>query len=80
VSETSNGSIRYQVVYWEFVRNELKKLIARAKKRGLNAQVHTAVKEIDQRLHIFPQFGDLLADLSLAPGQLRMGTVPPLEI
>jgi hypothetical protein len=80
VSETSSGPIRYQVVYSEFVRNELRKLIARAAERGIDAQVLTAAKEMDRRLRIYPQFGDLLADLSLAPGEHRIGTVPPLVV
>lgn len=80
MSETSNGSTRYHVVYSEFVRNELKKLIARANGRGLGPQVLDAVREMDRLLHTKPRFGDPLADLSLAPGQLRMGTVPPLVV
>lgn len=81
MSETSNGSISYQVVYSEFVRNELKKLIARANERGLGPQVLDAVREMDRLLHTEPRrFGDPLADLLLAPGQLRMGTVPPLVV
>jgi hypothetical protein len=80
VSEASNAPIRYQVAYSEYVRNELKKLIARAEERGFGAQVRAAAAEIEQRLHIYPQFGDPLADLSLASGQIRMGTVPPLVV
>lgn len=80
MSETSNSPIPYRISYSEFVRNELMKLLARAKERGLDAQVRAAAREIDRRLRIFPQFGDLLADLSLAPGQLRIGTVPPLVV
>ena len=80
MSETSNGSIRYQVVYSELVRIELKKLIARAQERGLGPQVLDAVKEMDRLLHTRPRFGDPLIDLALQPGQLRMGTVPPLVV
>ncbi len=80
MSETSDKSIPYWVSYSDIVRNELKKLIARAAERGLEAQVRAAARKMDQRLHIFPQFGDLLADLSLAPGQLRIATFPPLVV
>lgn len=80
MSETSSGPNRYQVVYSEFVRNELKRLIARVEERGIGAQVRAAAREMDRRLRIFPQFGDLLADLLLAPGELRIGTVPPLVV
>lgn len=80
MSETSNSSIRYRISYSEFVRSELEKLIARAKERGLESQVRAAAREMDRRLHVFPQFGDPLADLSLAPGELRIGTIPPLVL
>jgi hypothetical protein len=80
VSETSNGPIRYRVSYSELVRTELEKLLTRAKERGLEAQVRAAAREIDRRLHIFPQFGDLLADLSFPSGESRIGTVPPLVV
>lgn len=80
MSETSNDPIRYQVAYSEYVRNELRKLIARAKDRGLDAQVRAAAAKIDERLHVYPQFGDPLADLSLASGQSRILTIPPLVV
>ena|SRR6185437_4517355 len=74
----SNGSPPYQVAYSELVRNELEKLIARAEERGLGSQVRAAVRKLDHLLHIYPQFGEPLLDLSFVPGQLRIGTVPPL--
>ena len=80
MSETSNDPIPYRVVYSERVRNEFKKLVAKAKERGLGDQVLAAMKELDERLHIYPQFGDLLRDLSLGSAQLRIGTVPPLVV
>lgn len=80
MSETSNGPIRYRVCYSERVRNELKKLIARANERGLGSQVLDAVKEMDRRLSSEPLFGEPLIDLSLEPSQMRIGTVPPLVV
>ncbi|HEY7155040.1 MAG TPA: hypothetical protein VH575_13845, partial [Gemmataceae bacterium] len=74
MSETSNAPIPYQVSYSEFVRIELKKLIARAEERGLGVEVCAAVKEINRRLHVYPEFGDPLIDLSLESGQIRIGT------
>jgi len=62
------------------VRNELRQLLARAKNRGLGAEALAAVKEIDNRLHIFPQFGQPLRDLRLENAQLWIGTVPPLVV
>lgn len=78
VSETSEAPIHYRVSYTEFVRKELAKLIARATERGLEDQVRDAARQIDYRLHVFPQFGDPLIDLSLPSSQLRMMTIPPL--
>ncbi len=80
MSESSGNLIRYQVVYSEYVRNEMKKLIARAKERGLDGQVRAAVTEMDRVLHVFPQFGDPLVDLSFVPGQIRIVTVAPLVV
>jgi hypothetical protein len=80
VSESSDKPIPYRVSYTDFVRNELANLIARAKERGLDAQVRAAARDIDYRLHVFPQFGDPLIDLSLSPGQLRMFTIAPLVV
>ena len=80
MSEASNSPIRYRVSYSEFVRTELVKLLTRAQERGIEAQVRAAAREIDRRLHIFPQFGDLLADLSFPSGESRIGTVSPLVL
>lgn len=80
MSESSDKPILYRVSYTDFVRNELANLIARAKERGLEAEVREAIRAIDFRLHTFPQFGDPVIDLSLASGQLRIGTVPPLVV
>lgn len=80
MSETSNGPISYQVAYSEYVRNELKKLIARAKERGLDSQVRAAAREIDRHLHEYPQFGQPLRDLSIESSQLWVGVVPPLVV
>jgi hypothetical protein len=80
VSESSDKPAPYRVSYTPFVRNELEKLIDRAKERDLEAQVRAAAKEIDRRLQIYPQYGDPLIDLSLAPGQIRSFTIPPLVV
>ncbi len=70
----------YHVAYSERVRKELVHLVARAKKVGLDQQVIAAVKEIDWRLHIYPQFGEPLQDLALEPAQLWIATVTPLVV
>jgi hypothetical protein len=79
-SPAAPAPVPYRVSYSELVRNELRDLIARARARGLGRQVLAAVKEIDKRLRIYPQFGQPLQDLELEPGQVWIGTVPPLVV
>ncbi len=70
----------YRVSYSELVRQELRDLLARASARGLGRDALTAVKEIDRRLRIYPQFGQPLQDLQQRPAQLWVGTVPSLVV
>jgi hypothetical protein len=46
----------------------------------LSAPVLQAVRQIDERLRIYPQFGQPLRDLVLEPLQLWIGVVPPLVV
>jgi hypothetical protein len=68
------------VVYSERVRKALRDLLVRARERGLGPQVLGALKEIDCLLHVYPQFGEPLADLTQEPGQVWIGTVAPLVV
>ncbi len=80
MSEPANGPLRYQVIYSDDVRSALKSLVARARDRGLASQVLDAIKEINRRLELYPQFGEPLLDLVAEPGQIRIGVVPPLVV
>lgn len=80
MSEPPAAPVPYRVVYSEHVRTRLRQLVAHAKRRGLAREVLEAVKEIDRRLRIFPQFGQPLLDLTHEPGQLCLGVVPPLVV
>lgn len=80
MSEPTDGPTPYRVSYSEWVRNELRKLTARAPDRGLGNEVLAAVKEMDWRLHVYPQFGQPLQDLTLEPGQVWIGVVAPLVV
>jgi hypothetical protein len=80
VSEPSSGPVPYRVIYSEWVRKELKALAARAKARGLSGQFQDALRELDRRLHTYPQFGQPLRDLKLKPAQLWIGVVEPLVV
>jgi hypothetical protein len=55
-------------------------LVSQAKRRGRGLEVLHAVKEIDKRLHLYPQFGEPLRDLALKPLQLWIGVIPPLVV
>jgi len=44
------------------------------------ARILAAVRDIDHRLRIYPQFGQPLYDLSVPRARLWVGTVPPLIV
>jgi hypothetical protein len=68
------------VVYSGRVRKAVRSLVARAKARGRGRQVLDALRELDRRLHLYPQFGEPLIDLTHEPGQLWVGTIQPLVV
>ena len=72
--------VPYQVSYSGRVRDALRDLVTRARALGLDQQVLAAVREIDHRLQVYPQFGQPLRDLSVEPAQLWIGVVPPLVV
>jgi hypothetical protein len=68
------------VSYSGQVRTELKELMTRAVSAGLGQAILDAVKTIDYRLHVYPQFGDPLRDLVTQGETLWIATVPPLIV
>jgi hypothetical protein len=78
VNEPTDKPLPYRVEYSGWVREELRKLLARAEARGLLRKAGEAVAELDARLHVYPQFGEPLRDLHAPGGTLWSGTVPPL--
>lgn len=72
--------VLYTVSYAQRVRDELVALVTRARALGLDHQILAAVREIDRRLRIFPQFGDPLRRLTIEPAELRIGIVPPVVV
>jgi hypothetical protein len=80
VTGATDRPLPYKVVYSEQVRAELVKLVQRAARAGLGQVVLNAVKEIDARLRIYPQFGEPLRDLGTPGETLWTGTVPPLAL
>jgi hypothetical protein len=80
MTESSSKPAPYRVSYSRHVREELRSLVSRANQRGLGPQVLAAVRTIDERLRIYPQFGQPLYDLKLEPAQLWIATVPPVVV
>jgi hypothetical protein len=80
VNEPSASPVPYRVVYSEHVRSALKDLLTRAKACGQGRPALDAVKEIDRRLHLFPQFGEPRRDLPALGVTIWAGTVPPLLV
>lgn len=70
----------YDVSYSGRVQDELATMIARAKVRGSHSALLSAARTIDYRLHIYPQFGQPLWDLTAQSGQVWIGVVPPLVV
>lgn len=80
MSDAADTPSPYRVVYSERVRGHLVILVGAAKAHGKRQEVLEAIKEIDRRLHLYPQFGEPLRDLFLRPTRLWIGTVPPLVV
>lgn len=72
--------VPYQVSYTGRVQDALKNLVVRARALGLEREVLAAIREIDRRLRIYPQFGQPLRNLLVGSAQLWVGTVPPLVV
>jgi hypothetical protein len=80
VSEPAGGPVPYRVEYSGRVREELRRLAARAVNSGVGQPFFAAIREIDQRLRLYPQFGQPLRDLHQKPLQIWIGVVPPLVV
>jgi hypothetical protein len=80
MTEQPTSPVPYEVSYSELVRDELRALLVRAKNRGLGLPFLAAAKAINERLSIYPQFGQPLHDLNLEGAQLWVGVVPPLVV
>jgi hypothetical protein len=80
VSEPTTAPVPYRVIYSELVRTELRDLLQRAVARGLGEAALAAVKTIDYRLHVYPQFGEPLRDLTTQNETIWVGTVEPFVV
>jgi hypothetical protein len=77
---SSSPAPRYRVSYSERVRIDLRRLAAIAKQREMAKQFRDALQEIDDRLHVYPQFGEPLRDLTSESMHLYIGSVSPLVV
>lgn len=78
MSAAGGEQTHYRVVYSGHVRTQLQALLARADALGLRPAIAAAVREIDARLRIYPQFGQPLRDLAAEGETLWLGAVSPL--
>jgi hypothetical protein len=70
----------YSVDYSGRVRQRLRALTKLARERGDAEAFVAALREFDRRLRVYPQFGEQLTDLKHEPGQMWIGSVPPLTM
>ena len=78
MSEPADAPVPYRVIYSEAARVTLREFGARARQSGQGPAFAAALREFDRLLHLYPQFGEPLADLALEPGQVWRGIVSPL--
>jgi hypothetical protein len=80
MSPAGEESTHYRVVYSGYVRDQLKALLARASAINLRQEVAGAVRDIDARLRVYPQFGQPLQDLKTEGETAWVGVVEPLVV
>jgi len=81
MSQLSEGTPPYRVVYSGLCREETKQLLAHARANGRFTEVAQAVRDIHTRLEWIPlDFGEPLRDLKQLGIQVRIGTIPPLVV
>jgi hypothetical protein len=68
----------YETSYSGRVIDMLREMVARNPAHAAN--ILAAVREIDRRLRIYPQFGEPLRDLSIPGAKLWIATVSPLVV
>ena len=78
MSDPVEPGSNYRVAYSERVRKEIRRLSNRARACGKGPIFVAAVREIDRRLRIYPQFGQPLRDLKLTSARLWVCSIDPL--
>jgi hypothetical protein len=72
--------INYQVSYSQYVLNDLRDLLMRARRVGRGQEFLAAARQIHERLRVFPQFGEPLMDLTHESGQIWHGIIGLLVV
>jgi hypothetical protein len=67
--------VPYKVVYSQRARNSLVELYSKSQPSGLGLRIIEAAKQIDARLHTYPQFGQPLRDLEAKEETIWIGCV-----
>jgi hypothetical protein len=80
MTEPLPKAARYQVSYSGQVRAEIQAIGARARAKGVGQAFVDALKAMDYRLRVFPQFGEPLRDLLLSPSKMWIGVIFPLVL
>jgi hypothetical protein len=80
MSGSPEESSPYQVVYSELCRERLRELGTKAVAARREAEFAEALRELDRRLRVYPQFGEPYSDLMHDVGQHYRGAVPPLVV
>jgi hypothetical protein len=62
------------------VRAALREFAATARAAGHSREAAAALKELDHRLHVYPQVGEPIMDLTQESGQVCIATMPPLMV
>lgn len=70
----------YKVVDSGVVRATLQEFFARAEAVSQKDTLLAALKNLERRLGVYPQFGEPERDLSHEAGQLYNGAVPPVVV
>ena len=80
MSEPTPSPLPYRVIPSARVVLELDALMRRAHSAGHGLQALAALKDIEHRLGVYPQFGEKLTDLHQTGETLWVATIPPLVV
>jgi hypothetical protein len=78
MSEVAESPLPYRVSYSQAARDALSKLAEKAQRRGRGSEFLAAIKELDRRLKIYPQFGEPIIALRAEQGNVWIACVPPV--